>query len=172
MPEERSAKSRPGWIGAAIAIAAIGVVVAAMAFFKREGRSDGLQAREASAATASCRSSAGASPTTEAASAPVEATAQARTPRLVDLGAGKCVPCKAMAPILEELKRSYEGSLSVEFIDVWERREEAAKYGVSMIPTQLFIAADGKELFRHEGFYSKEEILAKCAELGFKLKAK
>jgi thioredoxin 1 len=90
-------------------------------------------------------------------------------PRLVDLGADKCVPCKLMAPILEELKTEYAGRLNVEFIDVWKNPSASAPYGVSIIPTQIFFAADGTELFRHEGFYSKEDILAKCAELGFEL---
>ena len=88
-------------------------------------------------------------------------------PRLVDLGAGKCVPCRMMAPILEELKKAYAGRLEVQFIDVWERREAAASYGVRVIPTQIFYDRSGKELWRHEGFFSKEDILAKWKELGF-----
>ena len=90
-------------------------------------------------------------------------------PRLVDLGADKCIPCKMMAPILEELKSKYEGRLIVEFIDVWKNPDEAPKYGIKLIPTQIFFNASGKELFRHEGFYSKEDILAKWKELGVNL---
>jgi thioredoxin 1 len=90
-------------------------------------------------------------------------------PRLVDLGADKCIPCKKMAPILEELKSEYEGRLIVDFIDVWKNPDEAPKYGVKLIPTQIFFDASGKELFRHEGFYSKEDILSKWAELGVEL---
>ena len=93
----------------------------------------------------------------------------AALPRLVDLGAGKCIPCKMMAPILEELKKEYQGKLDVVFIDVWEKTDEAKKYGIRMIPTQIFYDASGKELFRHEGFFAKEEILAKWKELGFTL---
>lgn len=87
-------------------------------------------------------------------------------PRLVDLGAGKCVPCKMMAPILEELKSQYQGKLTVDFVDVWEKPDEAKKYDINLIPTQIFYDASGKELFRHEGFYSKEDILGKWKELG------
>lgn len=93
-------------------------------------------------------------------------------PRMVDLGAGKCVPCKMMAPILEELKKEYEGRLNVVFIDVWENPEEATKYKINMIPTQIFYDASGKELFRHEGFFAKEDILGKWKELGIELTAK
>jgi thioredoxin 1 len=90
-------------------------------------------------------------------------------PRLVDLGAGKCIPCKLMAPMLAELTKEYAGQLDVVFIDVWKNREEAPRYGISVIPTQIFYDAAGKELFRHEGFFAKKDILAKWAEFGVKL---
>lgn len=89
--------------------------------------------------------------------------------KLLDLGAGKCIPCKMMAPILDELKKAYAGKLEVVFIDVWENPDEAKQYDIRMIPTQIFYDASGKELFRHEGFYSKEDILAKWKELGIAL---
>jgi thioredoxin 1 len=92
-----------------------------------------------------------------------------RVPRLVDLGAGKCIPCKAMAPILADLKRDYAGKLEVHFIDVWKNGAAAEPYRIGMIPTQIFFAADGTELARHEGFFSREEILAKWKQLGVKL---
>ena len=93
-------------------------------------------------------------------------------PRLVDLGAGKCIPCKMMAPILEELKKEYAGSLEVVFIDVWQDRSAGEKYGIQLIPTQIFYDSSGKELFRHEGFFAKEDILAKWKELGVELQKK
>jgi len=87
-------------------------------------------------------------------------------PRLVDLGAGKCILCKMMAPILEELKKEYASTFAVEFIDVWENPKAGERYGIRMIPTQIFYDNSGKELFRHEGFFGKEEILAKWKEYG------
>ena len=90
-------------------------------------------------------------------------------PRLVDLGADKCIPCKMMAPMLEEMKKEYAGTFNVEFIDVWKNPEEAKKYGIKIIPTQIFFDASGKELFRHEGFFSKEDILNKWEKLGINL---
>ncbi len=90
-------------------------------------------------------------------------------PRLVDLGAGKCIPCKAMAPILEQLRTDFAGRLEVTFIDVWKMPDEARAYGIQMIPTQIFYAADGRELARHEGFISREEILAQWKALGVEL---
>lgn len=88
-------------------------------------------------------------------------------PKLVDVGADKCIPCIKMAPILEKLKEDFSGQMEVKFVDAWKSRDEAAKYGVRMIPTQIFYAPDGKELYRHIGFYSREEILAKWRDLGF-----
>lgn len=90
-------------------------------------------------------------------------------PRLVDLGAGKCIPCKMMAPILEDLKTTYAGRLEVVFIDVWQNPDAGKKYGINLIPTQIFYGVDGKELFRHEGFFGKEDILAKWKEFGLDL---
>ena len=93
----------------------------------------------------------------------------AALPRLLDLGADKCVPCKMMAPILDELKQDYAGVMTVEFIDVWKTPAAAQSYGIRVIPTQIFFSADGTELFRHEGYYSREDILARWRELGVAL---
>ncbi len=90
-------------------------------------------------------------------------------PRLVDLGAGKCIPCKMMAPILEELKAELAGRLQVDFIDVWENPDAGKEYRIRLIPTQIFYDAAGNELYRHEGFMSKEDILAKWKEFGVDL---
>jgi len=90
-------------------------------------------------------------------------------PKLLDLGAKKCVPCKMMAPILDELTEEYKGRLTVVFIDVWENRGEAEKYGIQSIPTQIFYDEKGEEFFRHVGFFSKEDILKTFADRGVKL---
>ncbi len=90
----------------------------------------------------------------------------AKLPKLIDLGADKCIPCKAMAPILEGLKKEYAGKMDVEFIDVWKNPDAGRAHKIKLIPTQIFFAASGKELFRHEGFYGKEDILGKWKELG------
>lgn len=87
-------------------------------------------------------------------------------PRLVNMGAKKCIPCKMMAPILEQLKKDFDGRLAVEFIDVWENPGAGEQYGINVIPTQIFYDASGKEQYRHEGFLSREDILAKWKELG------
>ena len=90
-------------------------------------------------------------------------------PRLIEIGSVTCVPCKMMKPILDQLRQEYAGRLQVDFIDVKVNREAAAKFKIRVIPTQVFLSADGKELFRHEGFFPKEEILAKWKEVGIDL---
>ncbi|MGE4286194.1 MAG: thioredoxin family protein [Phycisphaerae bacterium] len=99
--------------------------------------------------------------------------AEQQLPKLLDLGADQCIPCKKLAPILEELAKEYRGEFDVEFIDVWkpENKEKALSYEISSIPTQIFYDADGKELYRHVGFIPKEDILNKWKELGFAFEA-
>jgi len=97
-----------------------------------------------------------------------EVKEEVKIPTLIDLGAKKCIPCKKMAPILDELTKEYEGIFTVKFIDVWEKEGavEAEKYKIESIPTQIFFDENGKELWRHTGFISKEDILKKWKELG------
>jgi len=138
-------------IVAALAVA----VVAAVAF--KEGKRP-VESKDAAATV-----------TTGGASA--DGASRAPLPRLVDLGAGKCIPCKKMAPILEELKKDYAGRMEVEFIDVWKNPDAGKAYNVEMIPTQIFYDASGKELFRHVGFFGREDILAQWKQLGVDLAA-
>jgi len=98
-----------------------------------------------------------------------EATKSA-LPRLVDLGSTTCIPCKEMAPILEELKAEFKGKVSVEFIDVNENVAAADAYKINVIPTQVFLDKDGQEVFRHEGFFPKADILAQFEKMGVQTK--
>lgn len=97
------------------------------------------------------------------------ADSPAALPRLLDLGSTSCIPCRMMAPILEQLKTEQAGKIQVDFIDVWKDEQAGKQYGINLIPTQIFFDGSGKELYRHEGFISKEDILAKWQELGVKL---
>lgn len=87
------------------------------------------------------------------------------TVTMIDLGAKSCTPCKMMAPILEKLKKDYEGKASIVFIDVWENPDEAKKYGISTIPTQIFYDKTGKERERHMGFLDESSIKSKLDAL-------
>ena len=85
---------------------------------------------------------------------------------MVDIGAHECIPCKMMTPILEVLSERYQGRAAIAFIDVWKHQQEARKYGVRTIPTQIFYDKEGKEQFRHEGFLDQQSIVEKLKELG------
>ena len=87
---------------------------------------------------------------------------------MVDLGAKKCIPCKMMASIVESLEKDYKGKASIIFIDVWETSGQYARFGINKIPTQIFYDKTGKEVYRHEGFLSKNSIVAELEKLGVK----
>lgn len=95
------------------------------------------------------------------------ATAEQPLPRLLELGSETCVPCKAMAPIIDELRETFAGQLTVDFIDVKKDEAAADPYKIRLIPTQIFFDAQGSELFRHEGFIARADLLAKWSELGY-----
>ncbi len=77
----------------------------------------------------------------------------------IELGADKCIPCRRMQPIMKEIAEEFAGQVQVVFYDVWKDPRPARKYGIQLIPTQVFIDKDGKEFFRHVGFFPKEEIV-------------
>lgn len=92
---------------------------------------------------------------------------EVKLPKLVDLGANKCIPCKMMAPILDQLEKDFKGKMEVVVLDVWQNPDEGNKYRIRVIPTQIFFSPEGKELYRHQGFYSRDDILKKWKELGY-----
>jgi thioredoxin 1 len=87
---------------------------------------------------------------------------------MVDLGAKKCIPCKMMAPILEKLEKVYASRAAIVFLDVWEDPKPARRFGIRAIPTQIFFDKNGKEVYRHEGFLSEEEIVRRFKDMGVK----
>jgi len=88
-------------------------------------------------------------------------------PRFLDLGTTTCRPCQMMIPVMEQLEKEYAGKLDVEFINVSKNASAAQQYRVRVIPLQIFFDPSGKELFRHEGYWPKEEIIRKWKELGY-----
>jgi thioredoxin 1 len=142
-----------------VAIVAIVIVAVAGAVFLK-------QTKKAAPESPSAGNTVTPVPASSAVGEPLQTVQGKALPRLVDLGAKSCIPCKMMAPILEDLKREYAGTFKTEFVDVWQDPEPGRKYGIRVIPTQIFFDAEGKELFRHEGFFSKEDILSKWKEMG------
>jgi len=99
---------------------------------------------------------------------PVDKVRSSGKPSMVDFGADGCRPCDMMAPILETLKSKYEGRLNVLFIHVRQEEILAERYGVQSIPVQVFFDKEGKEFFRHTGFFPQNEIEKKISAMGVK----
>ena len=117
------------------------------------GSDDGSQSEESMTATSDSASAA--------------ASDETGLPVLLDLGSTTCVPCKTMAPILDEMRETFAGQFDVRFVNVKEDATLAREYGVRIIPTQIYLDDKGNELFRHQGFFSREDMLAAWGELGY-----
>lgn len=99
---------------------------------------------------------------------PLASALKTGRPVVADFGRGKCIPCKAMKPILDELSVAYKGKAEVLIFDIDEYSELTEQYNVQLIPTQIFFDKSGQEAWRHEGFLEKDKIIAKLSELGVK----
>jgi len=90
----------------------------------------------------------------------------------VELGSVNCIPCRRMQPVMASVEKKYGDQIEVLFHDVWkpDQRQYAEKYGIRLIPTQVFLDKDGKEFFRHEGFYPEEEIDKLLQQRGLKIR--
>ncbi len=78
----------------------------------------------------------------------------------IELGSVNCIPCKKMQPVMKAIEAKYGEQVKVTFYDVWTDAQKpmAEKYGIKLIPTQVFLDENSKEFFRHEGFYPEKEI--------------
>ena len=85
---------------------------------------------------------------------------------MIDLGADKCVPCKMMAPIMAKLEKAYDGKAAIVFIDVWKHNEQAGRFGIRAIPTQIFYNEKGREVYRHVGFMGEKAIVDQLKKMG------
>jgi len=85
---------------------------------------------------------------------------------MLDLGAESCIPCKMMAPILTKMEKQYDGKAAIIFIDVWKHRDQAKRFGIRAIPTQIFFDKEGKEIYRHMGFMGESAIVEQLKKMG------
>lgn len=86
----------------------------------------------------------------------------------IEIGADRCIPCRKMQPIMKEVAAEFAEDVQVVFYDVWKDPEPGRTYGIQLIPTQVFIDANGKEVDRHVGFFAKEELVAVLVKQGAK----
>ena len=86
----------------------------------------------------------------------------------IELGSVRCIPCQQMQPVMDTIRARYGKQVNVVFHDVWTQQGApfADKYGVSAIPTQVFLDENGQEYFRHVGFFPLEELVGVLEEKG------
>jgi thioredoxin 1 len=79
----------------------------------------------------------------------------------IELGSVNCIPCKQMQPVMKSIEQKYGSQVKVVFYDVWTEagKPYAEKYGVNTIPAQIFLSSNGKEYFRHVGFFPEEDVV-------------
>lgn len=89
----------------------------------------------------------------------------------IELGSVNCIPCKQMQPVMKAIEKKYGDQIKIIFYDVWKAGQSkyAAEYKIRLIPTQVFLDKNGKEIFRHEGFFSEEEIDKFLQKQGLKI---
>lgn len=85
---------------------------------------------------------------------------------MLELGSKGCIPCEKMKPVMDKLTKNYGQKLEVIFVDVREHPDVATKWGVYVIPVQVFLDKNGKEVHRHTGYYPYEEILPVLKKIG------
>ncbi len=88
----------------------------------------------------------------------------------IELGSVRCIPCQQMQPIMKSIGQKYGKQVKVVFHDVWTEAGApyAKQYGIEAIPTQVFLDKDGKEYFRHVGFFPEEELIKVLNQKGVK----
>ncbi len=77
---------------------------------------------------------------------------------MLELGSVGCIPCEKMKPVMQKLRETYKDKLEVLFVDVRKDRPTSIRFGVTVIPTQVFLDKRGKEFHRHVGFYDYWDI--------------
>lgn len=87
----------------------------------------------------------------------------------IELGSDKCIPCKMMQPVMKAIEEEFGDQIEIVFYDVWKDNAPAKKYGIKLIPTQIFLDEKGNEFFRHEGFFPREEIEKLLMDQGLKI---
>jgi thioredoxin 1 len=96
---------------------------------------------------------------------PLQGALQTQRPVVADFGRGTCVPCKMMAPILDDLKQEYKGKAEVVFIDIRDYPGLTREVGIRVIPTQIFYTSSGEEIKRHTGFMDKSALVQEIEAL-------
>ena len=88
----------------------------------------------------------------------------------LELGSEGCKPCEAMKPVMQAVRERYGDQVEVVFYDVRKDPAMAREYGVTLIPTQVFLGPDGKEFYRHQGYLPLSMVEAVLHRMGVNAK--
>ncbi|MCA1960867.1 MAG: thioredoxin family protein [Desulfomonile sp.] len=96
----------------------------------------------------------------------LQAMTAKRVPILLEFGKGWCRPCKYMKPILEDMAKEYGERAVVAAVDMDANYDLVRRFGVRVMPTQVFLWPDGREFFRNEGVLEREDIRTVFSKMG------
>jgi thioredoxin 1 len=98
----------------------------------------------------------------------VQRALRAGKPTVAEFGANACAQCREMKPVLEALRREHGERIAVVNVDLIAQREVnyIGRYGIQLMPTQIFFDAQGREIGRNLGKLSGAEILARLQVSG------
>lgn len=99
---------------------------------------------------------------------PVDKARMSGKPSMIEFGATGCIPCDKMQPILENLHNKFPDTLNVVFVNIREKAILGSRFGIESIPVQAFYDKNGKEVFRHVGFFAENDVLKQLSEMGVK----
>ena len=150
-------------------LVAILVAIAAIWFVKNGSRTKG-SADQATEVTQTAETTESDATPDQAADFQLEAEAidlaallSYKLPIIIDFGSDSCIPCQQMAPVLKSANEDYQGKAIIKFVDVWKYTDAANNFPVQVIPTQVFINADGTPYVPSEdigiefGFYNTKD---------------
>ena len=88
----------------------------------------------------------------------------------IELGSVRCIPCQKMQTVMKSVEEKYGDQVKVVFHDVWTKEGEpfGEKFGIHAIPTQVFLDENGKEFYRHEGYFPEEDLIKVLKTKGVK----
>lgn len=96
----------------------------------------------------------------------LQALLSKRVPILLEFGRGWCKPCKYMKPILDDMAKAYAGKAIVTPVDMDANTDLVRSFGIRMMPTQVFLAPDGKQFHRNEGTLERQQIMQVFSKMG------
>lgn len=88
-------------------------------------------------------------------------------PAIYEFARPSCPVCKSVEAILLEVKAQYRDQVDIRIFSMETDAHLFRRFSVTIVPTQVFLDASGREVFRNEGAFSREALMEKLRELRF-----